>query len=82
MSRKNAIKKVDAGEAKFMDWFVAQFGERPTDLSVDELDLHVSRSSNAHEFSRAAQAKHDSMDWDMRRDAALKAWCARDKQKG
>ena len=59
---------------KFSDWFAAQFGERREISGYDQLRLE-----KEVEDGIIAQRKLDLLRaWDMRREAALTAWLAKE----
>ena len=62
---------------KFDEWFSEQFGPDPVPgEGVRELDLAAMRMrGKLHQQEEKLRAKRR---WSMRRDAALKAWVARD----
>jgi hypothetical protein len=65
---------------KFECWFEAQFGKRPSKTS--ELELLNNYMSAKRQVDDALDALLDCREWDRKRDAALKAWCAREKGDG
>jgi len=75
MKRKKAIVAVDARDATFAEWFVAQYGPRPETVS----SLHVlfaraeAAEAEAHGWRALAEM---AKEWDERYDLALKAWQA------
>lgn len=79
MTRKKAIAKVDAGEASFTDWYVAQFGERPSEASVFDLEERV-RGLEIALMTAKGEARAVA-EWEARADAALMAWTASKVQK-
>lgn len=61
---------------KFMDWFVAQYGERPGNL-----DLATARDFAETARRLLAVRERDLAaveEWELRREAALKGWCVHD----
>lgn len=68
-------RKVEHSE--FLAWFTAQYGKRPSNKSLaalrnEHLDLEC-RAADAKNLTQAVNR------WELLRDAALKGWCARDK---
>lgn len=62
------MKKIEKKKSEFETWFVAQFGPRPKRVSGS--------------FGQMMYYIFEAEKWDLRHDAALKAWCARDKKAG
>ena len=74
MRRKKAIAAVDAREASFDEWFMAQHGARPDTRSITEMaDEAFSAKLRAQ---RLIDSVRETEDWDNRRYAALMAWQA------
>lgn len=70
MTKKQAIRKLDAGATDFETWFTAQFGPRPDCPTVAELrDL---RSM----LARAEIQQQSRLTWELQRQAALTSWYA------
>jgi hypothetical protein len=80
VSRRHAaaIKAVDAGTASFDDWFTAQFGPAPAEMPAEELNRKL---HDAHqEVARLQILDQAARQYSSLRDAALKAWAARETQ--
>lgn len=73
MTRKKAIAKVDAGEASFAEWFVAQYGPQSihSRAELQETLEEIEHQAGRLRFELACITR-----WEDARDAALKAWQA------
>lgn len=60
----------------FDAWFVAQYGPRPSRLSLIQLDERMDAARA--EWSRLSDEYARAYQWDDNRDAALKAWQAKE----
>lgn len=76
--RARAIEAVDAGTATFDDWFVAQYGPRPNRLDIAAAKRALQDAENDVVAQRLVLEVVENYDRD--RDAALKAWAAREDQ--
>lgn len=83
MTRKTAVRKFDEARAQdrvtFDLWFRAQYGPEPSgNLSWKQ------QARDVRALETTAQKARDALDerwrWASWRDAALKAWVARDKK--
>lgn len=74
--RESAIKAVDAGTATFSQWFETQFGGAPSPETLTDLRRQL------HDAEVGVSALRLTVEavatWQDRRDAALKAWQARE----
>lgn len=79
--QRKAIAKVDAREASFSEWFVAQYGSGPgSDKDVDKLYDQVQEAEGC--LTLAKSRVRAAVNWRDLRDAALKAWQASRDQRG
>jgi hypothetical protein len=82
--QRKAIAKVDALEASardasFEEWFVAQYGPRPSHKLLIEL---IGDAQEKETIASAARYRVQCVQrWNDERDAALKAWSAARTQK-
>lgn len=68
MSQKDKIKKFD-------DWFIAQFGKRPTQATLQVLRAEHDQTSAANAL--AYKRLRETEDWEYKYQDCMKAWYAR-----
>lgn len=79
VTRKKAIAKVDACDASFDEWFIAQFGERPDSRPIFEIQESAKAHDTQARYARLRLALVE--EWESRRHAALMAWQASKDQR-
>ncbi len=61
----------------FSQWFIAQFGKRPSPESLQSLERKMGNAKMAYLAAKSKCRQLD--DWERSRTAALYAWQAREK---